>query len=246
MTRLGLITVILLCSALRAQAWTETQFAHIAAGCTSSPCVVALTSTGANHFLGIALTANAFNTSLGAPPVGACNVAWVHAPSMPVNSGATGNSLDAYYCLQSVSGITSISQPITISAGTADVGVWEATPTLALFALDTGAVRAASGTGSGCVSCTGVPLTLSGNSDFIIVLAGGTQQVTGLTGTGFTLDNSNLFGDCFGNGITTGSLTAPATWVMSSSGNLVDYAIAFQETSSGGVTVVPRHPGGVF
>jgi len=26
----------------------------------------------------------------------------------------------------------------------------------------------------------------------------------------------------------------------------VDYAIAFQETSSGGVTVVPRHPGGVF
>jgi hypothetical protein len=205
--------------------WTKIQVAHIAAGCTVSPCVVTLASTGANHALIMATLSNAASTT-GAPPAGACNVAWIHGPNAP--AAGSGNTLDAYYCPQSVSGVTSFSQPITsFTGGTVDVIVWEAAPPLPTIAIDSGANPANKVADATCTSCAGVPLTLSGNANFIIVLSGGTANVSGLTGTGFTYDGGSNFGDSFGSGITTGSLTAPATWTATS-GTLEAYALALQ------------------
>jgi hypothetical protein len=116
-------------------------------------------------------------------------------------------------------------------AGTVDIAVWEATPSLGVFALDTGANPANKISDTTCTSCTGVGLTLSGNADFIAVMSGGSGGVTGLTGTGFTYEFGTAFGDGYGTGLTTGSLTAPTTWTASS-GTQGAYAIAFQETSA--------------
>jgi hypothetical protein len=54
------------------------------------------------------------------------------------------------------------------------------------MALDTGAVPAQKASDATCTACAGVPLTLSGNADFIVVMSGGGGSVSGLTGTGFT------------------------------------------------------------
>jgi hypothetical protein len=206
--------------------WSKTQVAHISAGCTVTPCVVTLASTGANHALVVAMLSNAAAT-MGAPPAGACNVAWIHGPNAP--AAGSGNTLDAYYCTQSVSGVTSFSQPITsFGGGTADVVVWEAVPPLTTIAIDAGSNPANKVADTTCTSCAGVPLTLSGNPNFIIVLSGGTANISGLTGTGFTYDGTaGNFGDGFGSGITTGSLTAPATWTATS-GTIEAYALALQ------------------
>ena len=214
------------CVAPQAHAWTLTQVKHIAAGCTASPCVVTLASTGANHLLVVGLTSNSATAALGAPPAAACAVSWVHGPNAP--NTAAGNADDAYYCLQSNSGITSFSQPVTGTLNTTDICVWEAALSLTAMALDTGAVPAQQASDATCTACAGVPLTLSGNADFIVVMSSGGGGVSNLTGTGFTLDFTTSFGDGFGHGLTTGSLTAPATWTASS-GTQAPYAIAFQE-----------------
>jgi hypothetical protein len=188
--------------------------------------VVTLASTGANHLLVVGLTSNSATAALGAPPAAACAVSWVHGPNAP--NTAAGNADDAYYCLQSNSGITSFSQPVTGTLNTTDICVWEAALSLTAMALDTGAVPAQQASDATCTACAGVPLTLSGNTDFIVVMSGGGGAVSNLTGTGFTLDFTTSFGDGFGHGLTTGSLNAPATWITSS-GTQAPYAIAFQE-----------------
>jgi hypothetical protein len=225
-----LLLLSLLVVASNARAFTKTQVAHIAAGCTVSPCVVALTATGTNHLLAVGMTGNIPTTTLGAPPAAACNGSWIHAPNAPATSAT--NVDDAYYCLNSASGITSFSQPVAgISSGTVDITVWEATPTLSTVAFDSDGKI----TDSTCTSCAGVALTLSGNSDFIIVLSGGSGIVSGLTGAGFTLDGITNFGDGFGSAMTTGSLTAPTTWTTTS-GTQEAYALAFQETGGANVS----------
>jgi hypothetical protein len=220
-----------------ARAWTQTQVQHIAAGCTVSPCVVSLSATGANHLLVVGFEDNAFTDVMGAPPSGACALPWVHAPNAPAAYAPAGDLNDIYYCLQSNSGITSFSQPVTTFTGTADVIVWEAISTLPRFALDSGANPGNKVANASCTSCSGVPLTLSGNSDFIVVMSGGAGAVSGLTGAGFTYDGTTSFGDGFGHSMTVGSLTAPTTWIASAGLNGA-YAVAFQETggdSDGGV-----------
>jgi hypothetical protein len=215
-----------------AHAWTKIQVAHIAASCSVSPCVVSLAATGANHLLVVGFEDNSFSDVMGAPPASACAIPWVHAPNAPAIYVPAGDVNDAYYCLQSNGGITSFSQPVTTFTGAADVIVWEAASGLAVVALDAGGKLQ----DTTCTSCAGVPLTLSGNSDFIIALAGGTVVVSGLTGTGFTYEGTTGFGDGFATGLTTGSLTAPTTWT-GSSGLLSVYALAIQEVgpSDGGV-----------
>lgn len=244
MRKLIVFSVALFVLASDAHAWTKTQVKQ-SGSCTASPCIVALTSTGANHLLSVGMLADNNAPSLGAPPAGACSLSWVHGPNTPVLGG--GNLvIDAYYCLKSNSGITSFSQPVTAIGGTVDVCVWEATLSLTAMALDSGATPAQKITDTTCTACSGVPLTLSGNADFIMVMAGGGGAVSALTGTGFTLDFTTAFSTAygFGSGLTTGSVTAPATWTTASGATLA-YAIAFQETA-GGVTVVKRKSPGVF
>jgi hypothetical protein len=230
MKRLIAVTgTILLFICTSAHAWTKTQVAHIAAGCTVSPCVVTLSSTGANHLLVVGLLAQTTGTTLGAPPAGACNVSWVHALGAPAGLG--GDQTDLYYCLNSVSGVTSFSQPITSISSTVDVIVWEATRTLTNIALDSGAFPSGGVNDGSCTSCVGVSLTLSGNANFITCLSASSGSVNGSTGAGFTYEGTSNFGDGFATGLTSGSRAAPATWTASS-GTLIAFATAFQETGN--------------
>jgi hypothetical protein len=229
--RIKLCIVILLCCCAQAHAWTKTQVVHFA-DCTVSPCTGTLSSTGSGHLLVDVFADNSTSGTMGAPPAAACNIAWVHGSNgVPfVNTDV----VDLYYCLNSASGVTAFSQPVVPSGGTVSITVYEATQTAStIIAKDSGATPAGTVSDTTCTNCAGVPLTLSGNNNFIVVMSEGTGTITALTGAGFTFDVETSFGDGIGSGITTGSLTAPTTWT-STSGTLGAYAIAFQESGGGG------------
>lgn len=224
-----LIPILLLfCPEARAT-WTPTQVQGNSTTCSSGGCAVTVTSTGAGHLLVAGLLSPNTGATITAVTAGACVATWTHVPNSTMSNAATGSG-DMYYCLNSTSGQTSINISTSASCGSSCVGViWEAASSLGSIAVDTGAVPSQNATDTACTSCAGVGLTLGGNNDFIAVMSSGSQNCTGLTGSGFTNDLGNPQGDGIGHGITSGSVTAPATWTMASSATLILNAAAFQE-----------------
>lgn len=232
---LRVLGLLLFCSPCWAT-WTLTQVKGSSACGGTTTCSVAVTSTGAGHLLVAGLLTNANGAdAISSVTAAACSGSWVHCPNCSI--GAAGNgSLDFSYCLNSASGQTSI--VITLSASaTAEIAViFEASSSLGGIALDTGTTPSGTKSDATCTSCAGVTLTLSGNNNFVAGLGAAGGTMTGLTGTGWTNDLANPSGDGVGHGITSGSQTAPATWVQSS-GTMLASAIAFQESSGAAAKV---------
>lgn len=228
-----LLSILALIPASARATWTLTQVTN-ATGC-SSPCVVTVTSTGAGHLLVAGILDVNTNTVITAVTAGACSATWTHAPNTAIGAGGDG-SVDLYYCLNSTSGITSISITAGICGGSCIGVIWEASSSLGSIALDTGATPSGNQNDTvNCTSCSGTSLTLSGNNNFVVGLAACGGSCSGLTGTGWTNDLSNPSGDGVGHGITSGSQTAPTTWTQGPTNTLICNAAAFQE-SSGAVT----------
>lgn len=221
--------LLLLCATPANATWTLVQVKDNNASCNAS-CPVTVTATAAGNLLVAGVIAA--NTGITISSVsGGCTGAWTHATNTAV-SGAGDGSSDLFYCLNSSAGATTIT--LTLSSGPSGPGiVWEAHSSVGSIAVDSGATPSGAKTDASCTSCAGTSLTLSGNNDFIVALAACGSSCSGLTGTGWTNDLANPIGDGIGHGITTGSLTAPATWTQSPAGTLVSNAAAFQEGSGG-------------
>jgi hypothetical protein len=234
MKRLIPILGLLLLSCPSWATWTLTQVKDNTA-CSGTTCAVTVTSTGSGHLLvaGIASN-NSTAATISGVSAAACVSAWVHCTNCSLAVSGDGN-VDFSYCLNSVSGQTSITISSGTSLGAGSNGfIWEASSSLGSIALDSGATP--SGTKNNTTSATsqaGVSLTLSGNNDFIAAIAGCGSTCNGLTGTGWTNDLANPNGDGAAHGITNGSQTGPTTWTQTSSSTLIAAAIAFQESSGG-------------
>jgi hypothetical protein len=230
--KLILFAFVLLVLATDARAtWTSVQVVQSPGGsCTSSPCAVTVASTGLGHLLTAKMSSDSGGNAITAVTSAACSSSWIHAPGLPVNG--SGGSLDEYYCLKSASGQTSISVTVSGTIFIVDIVIEEAASSLGTIAVDSGATASGANADGACTSCAGISLTLSGNNDFVSVMAVANNTITGLTGTGFTYSATSNFGAGSGYGITTGSLTAPTTWTQNISGTLEAYAIAFQETAT--------------
>jgi hypothetical protein len=223
--------LLLLCATPAHATWTLVQVKDNTASCNAS-CPVTVTATAAGNLLVAGVIAA--NTGITISSVsGGCAGTWTRAASTAV-SGAGDGSSELFYCLNSSAAATTVT--LTLSGSPNGLGVvWEAHSTNGSIAVDSGATPSGTKTDTSCTSCAGTALTLSGNNDFIAALAPCGSSCTGLTGTGWTNDLANASGDGIGHGITTGSLTAPATWTQSPAGTLVSNAAAFQEGSGGAV-----------
>lgn len=223
--------------------WTKIQ-SPSTGGC-NSPCAVPTSATAAGNLL-IYLVSGGAGVSISSVTAGACNVAWVHAPSSNISVAAFA-ALDIFYCTNATASNVSISATLAGTCSATCVGfVLEGHSTLqaagGTIAIDSGAtpsgtINDSTACGVSGPTCPGVALTLSGNSDFIGVISADGSTATTLTGTGFTSD-SVTNGNGQGHGITTGSVTAPLTWTQSPNGILIGSAAAFQETAA--VATVPR------
>jgi hypothetical protein len=216
--------------------WTLTQVKD--AICTASPCAVTVISTGAGHLLVAGGLAAGTSVTISSVTAGACTGSWTHATGANISQSGDG-STDQYYCLNSASGVTSISVTFsgTCSGGShCDAVIWEASSNVGNIAVDTGATPIGTKNDATCTACAGVALSLSSNNKFITVLAACEGSCSALTGTGFTNDVSNPDSDGVGHGLniaTSGTVTSPTTWTQTS-GTQVSSAVAFQESSGGG------------
>lgn len=212
--------------------WTLVQQKN-SASASASPIAVTVTSTGSGNLL-VAAVENQTSTAtaISAVTAGACNTTWTHAPS---TNGVTPGAVDMYYCTSSASGQTSISITSSGCASATCAGViWEASSSLGTIAIDSGATPSGLKSDTTCTACAGVALTLSGNNDFTAAIAScGGSCSSPVTGAGCIWDASLPGSDGAAHCITSGSITAPATWSQTS-GTLLANAAAFQETSAGG------------
>lgn len=215
--------------------WSLVQVKGSGAGVCNgvTTCSVTVTSTGAGHLLVAGLLDSGTGNTISSVTSAACTSGWTHAPNSAASGTGDGSS-DLFYCLNSASGQTSITVTPANSM-TGDAIIWESSSTLGNIALDSGTTPSQHVSDTTCTSCAGVVLTLSGNNNFVAALSACGGTCSGLSGTGFTNDLSNPSGDGVGHGITSGSLTAPATWTQTS-GTLVGSAAAFQESSGGAST----------
>lgn len=222
-----ILALLLFCSPAFAT-WTLTQVKDTTT-CNGTTCAVTVTSTGSAHLLVAGILPQTTSTTITGVTAGACTGSWTHAAS----TNTTG--VDLYYCLNSVSGQTSITITGSGSIGTgAGIAIiWEAASSLGTIAVDSGATPSGIKSDTTCTACAGVTLTLSGNNDFIAGLANCGGTCSNLVGTGFTNDLSNPGSDGVMHGITSASLTAPTTWTQTS-GTLICNAAAFQETGAAG------------
>ncbi|SRR5579884_409144 len=234
-----LFAVLSACSAPAWATWSLTQVnGSSSCGASSTTCTVTLSSTGAGHLLVAAvITSKSTTDPITAVTSALCASTWVHCPSCSAASSGPG-SVDAYYCLNSAAGQTSGTFTITSSTGSSWIAViFEAAATGAI-ALDSGATPDATKVDStNCTSCAAPSLTLSGNNDFIVSVAGCGSTCTGVSGAGWTNDLSNPDGDAIAHGLNVTSMGL--TWTQSSSSTLVTTAIAFQESSVASANTSP-------
>lgn len=215
--------------------WTLTQVASNNACTNITTCAVTVTSTGAGHLLVFGLIATVASTTISSVTSGACSVAWAH----PAGTNGTGTgSVDLFYCTNSVTAQTSITVTANQAMGNNSIAVvWEANSTLGSIAIDSGATPAGLSPTATCTACAGKALTLSGNNNFIAGVANCGGTCSAVTGTGFTNDLTNPLGDGVMHGITSGSVTAPATWTQTS-GVMLANAAAFTEASGGAAAAI--------
>lgn len=234
MRKLLLLSIILLLLPLQVHAtWTLTQVKGAAGGNCTSPCTITVTSTGAGHLLVVGIIDNRTGITIASVSAGACVSTWTHVPNSTGSNTGDG-STDLYYCTNSASAQTTITITESSSSTTSCTPViWEASSSLGGIALDSGANPSNTVTDSvNCTSCAGVALTLSGNNNFVVGIAACGQSCSNLTGTGWTNDLGNPQSDGIGHGITSGSQTAPTTWVQAPTGTLLASAAAFQEVGT--------------
>lgn len=212
--------------------WTLVQVKDNVTCTSGTTCAVTVTSTGSGNLL-VAGVMNFGAQTVSSVTAGACSGAWTTpSPSAAFSSGI--GSVDMKYCLSSVAAQTSITITGGSAFGTNGVGViWEFSSNVGSIARDSGATPSGTKSDTTCTACAGVTLTLSGNNNATALLAACGGTCSALTGTGCTNDLANPNGNAIGHCInTTGNLTAPTTWTMTSE-TLGASAAAFQETAAG-------------
>lgn len=220
----------------QARAWGALSQVKDATAC-SSPCTVTLTSTGLHNALWAAILNTASNgTVITAVTAADCNVAWVILANTAASVAGEG-SWELAYCLDSASGKTTAAITAGNCSGACIGVIWEAPSTNGSIALDSGATPSGTHHDTTCSSCAGTALTLGGNNDFSVAIAGASGNVTGLTGTSWVNDLTNPGGFGVAHAFTSASMTAPATWTQAS-GTLDCSAGALQE-AAGGASVIP-------
>lgn len=237
-----LLAIALLCSCPAFAQWSlDASYPADNVACSATTCAVTIPSTTAHHILVAGMLFANSGVTISSITAGVCNVAWVKPTSVAVSASGKGG-LDFMWCSDAVGGQTTLTITSSGTTGTSTGYAYSFAKTLATAAINSGATPSGSATPAACTSCAGISLTLSSNNSFCIASAAGSNNITGLTGTGWVND----LGDPINDGIahllnnTTTSITAPTTWTHSASGSgIIDNAACFQETGSGGGTV--RH-----
>lgn len=218
------LLAILLCLCQPSWATWAVVNSAINAACTGTSCAITVTSTGAGHLLliiaGMTGTAGSSISSV----TSGCTSAWIHCPNCN-GLDTTAGGTDAYYCLNSAAGVTTITMTTASTGGFNSGAEVEFSSSIGNFYYDTSGNRDQSTAGT---SVAGVTLAPSGKNDVVIQAATCTSNTTAVTpippwGAPFVDPN--------GNGVTgstnTVSGVAP-TWTQASGTDAL-MAIAFAE-----------------
>lgn len=208
--------------------------------CTATTCAVTIPSTTAHHILAVGMLFANSGVTISSITAGVCNVAWARpvSPTTVSISSAGKGGLDFMWCSDAVGGQTTLTITSSGSTGTSTGYAFSFAKTLSTPAIDSGATATSNASPTACTACAGIALTLSGNNDFCIASAAGSNNITGLTGTGWVNDLANPINDGIAHLLnnTSTSLTAPTTWTHSAAGTgIIENAACFQETGGGGV-----------
>jgi hypothetical protein len=210
--------------------WTVVQHPHnftcSAATSGNLGCTVTASATTAGHLL--ILVSSAFEGQTGTNHTAPTFVSasgdstWTHCASSYAHVEYTINAFenaDCAYILSATGGATSFtftwSFPTSTDSAAVDVELLEVARSSGTAAFDTGNTA----TSSGCASCVGPTLTLSGASDYIAQWNGNANGCTAISGAytnPFDNDNSNVFGT-FAGALNQSSGTGP-TWTCTSGG----------------------------
>lgn len=227
--------------------WTlDTGYPKDNVACSGTTCAVTgLTSTIAHHQGVVGMLFANSGVTISSITAGVCNVSWVRpvSPTTVAISASGKGGLDFMWCPDLVGGQTSVTITSSGTTGTSTGYMFSFASSLGTVAIDTGATASSNSNPGACTTCTGVSLTLSGNNDFCIASAAGSNNITGLAGTGWVNDLSNPINDGIAHLLnnTATSLTAPTSWTHSASGTgIIENAACFQET--GGVTAHSAGP----
>lgn len=206
--------------------WATWTFLHSAnSTCGTGTCAITVTSTGSGNLL--VATGGRGGSGAGSmtSPTNGCSASWTHDANA-LNSGAPGFE-DIWYCLNSASGVTSITLN---TAATFDHG------TVSEYSTTSGPPLAdvcSNRTGATATSQPGVTLTLTGTNDVIVQGASCAATITAVSPLAYHAPFAVPNGNGVAGSTNTASGTAP-TWTEGSSNNNLS-ACAFMETTGGAV-----------
>ncbi len=221
---LGLLT----CSLPSWASWTLIQ-KPVLNPCSTNPCNLTVSSTGSGHVI-VVWVISSVNQTISSVSGGGT---YIHCLNCAAGNGTTGY-VDMSYTTSSTSGTTSISITMSSSSPGAPVGMYEFSTT-GTPAFDVSGSLIDS---SNCTSCLAPSLTQTGTNDAGVGVASCGQACSGVSGSGWTNDNSNPTGDGVISTVNMTSFVRPS-FTQSPTGQLTSAMILIND---GGASTLPLWP----